>query len=76
VLIFFVVGETLPIPMSPATVALLGAALAMLLLTIARLIQSQYIADVDWSTLLFFMCTFVLIGGLEKPELLTDYQES
>ncbi|MBD1834673.1 transporter [Cyanobacteria bacterium FACHB-472] len=67
VLIFFVVGETLPIPLSPATVALLGAALAMLLSHHSKIdTVNNILRDVDWSTLLFFMCTFVLIGGLEK----------
>ncbi|MGI0491215.1 ArsB/NhaD family transporter [Alkalinema pantanalense CENA528] len=67
VLIFFVIGETLPVPISPATVALLGAALAMLLAHHSRLDRLENILrDIDWSTLIFFMCTFVLIGGLEK----------
>jgi Na+/H+ antiporter NhaD/arsenite permease-like protein len=28
--------------------------------------------DVDWSTLIFFMCFFVLIGGLEKTGVITS----
>jgi len=67
VLIFFVIGESLPIPVSPSTVALLGAALAMLLSHHSKIDSVQNILrDVDWSTLIFFMCFFVLIGGLEK----------
>lgn len=67
VLIFFVVGETLPVPLSPATVALLGAALALLLSHHSKIDTVNHILrDVDWSTLIFFMCVFVLIGGLEK----------
>lgn len=67
VLVFFVVGESLPIPMSPATVALLGAALALLLAHHSNIDSvNNILRDVDWSTLIFFMCTFVLIGGLEK----------
>ncbi|MBD2327492.1 ArsB/NhaD family transporter [Alkalinema sp. FACHB-956] len=67
VLIFFVIGENLPTPISPATVALLGAALALLLAHHSRLDRLENILrDVDWSTLIFFMCIFVLIGGLEK----------
>ncbi len=67
VLVFFVIGESLPVPISPAAVALLGAALAMLLSHQSKIDSVNHILrDVDWSTLIFFMSTFVLIGGLEK----------
>lgn len=67
VLLFFVVGETLPVPISPAAVALLGAALALLLAHQSKIDSvNNILRDVDWSTLIFFMCTFVIIGGLEK----------
>lgn len=67
VLVFFVIGETLPVPIAPAAVALLGAALALLLAHQSKIDSvNNILRDVDWSTLIFFMCTFVLIGGLEK----------
>ncbi|KOP24153.1 transporter [Hapalosiphon sp. MRB220] len=67
VLVFFVIGESLPVPISPAAVALLGAALAMLLSHQSKIDSvNNILRDVDWSTLIFFMSTFVLIGGLEK----------
>lgn len=67
VLLFFVIGEALPIPISPATVALLGAALCLMLAHHSKIDTVNHILrDVDWSTLIFFMSTFVLIGGLEK----------
>lgn len=67
VLVFFAIGEMLPVPISPATVALMGAALALLLAHHSKIDTVNHILrDVDWSTLLFFMCIFVLIGGLEK----------
>lgn len=67
VLMFFVVGETLPTPISPAAVALLGAALALMLAHHSKIDSvNNILRDIDWSTLLFFMCIFVLIGGLEK----------
>nr|WP_228021666.1 SLC13 family permease [Romeria gracilis] len=66
VLLFFVIGETLPVPVSPATVALVGATLCMLITHQSRIDAVQNVLrDVDWSTLIFFMSTFVLIGGLE-----------
>lgn len=67
VLVFFVVGEYLPVPISPAGIALLGAALAMLLSHQSKIDSvNNILRDVDWSTLIFFMSIFVLIGGLEK----------
>jgi Na+/H+ antiporter NhaD/arsenite permease-like protein len=67
VLVFFVIGESLPVPISPAAVALLGAALAMLLSHQSKIDSvNNILRDVDWSTLIFFMSIFVLIGGLEK----------
>jgi Na+/H+ antiporter NhaD/arsenite permease-like protein len=66
VLVFFVVGDILPVPISPATVALLGAVLCLLLAHHGKIDSvSNILRDVDWSTLLFFMSIFVLIGGLQ-----------
>jgi Na+/H+ antiporter NhaD/arsenite permease-like protein len=71
VLTFFVVGEMLPVPVPPATVALFGAALALLLAHLTKLDRVERILrDLDWSTLIFFMSIFVLIGGLEKTGIL------
>lgn len=71
VLLFFVIGESLPSPIPPAAVALLGAALALLLAHQSKIdTVNNILKDVDWSTLLFFMSTFVLIGGLEKTGVL------
>ncbi|HIK26919.1 MAG: ArsB/NhaD family transporter [Oscillatoriaceae bacterium SKW80] len=76
VLIFFVFGENLPIPISPAAVALLGAALALLLAHHSQIDSvNNILRDVDWSTLLFFMSTFVLIGGLEKTGVIDGISE-
>jgi len=67
VLIFFVIGEYLPVPITPAAVALMGAALALLLSHHSKIESvNQILSDVDWSTLIFFMSFFVLIGSLEK----------
>lgn len=67
VLLFFVIGESLPAPIPPASVALLGAGLALILAHQSKIDTINNIfRDLDWSTLLFFMSTFVLIGGLQK----------
>jgi Na+/H+ antiporter NhaD/arsenite permease-like protein len=73
VLLFFVVGDMLPISIEPATVALLGGALALLLAHQSRIETVNHILqDVDWSTLIFFMSFFVLIGGLEETGLINQ----
>ncbi len=66
VLVFFVVGEMLPVPISPTTVALLGAVLCLLIAHHYKIDSVNHILrDVDWNTLLFFMSIFVLIGALQ-----------
>lgn len=73
VLLFFVIGEMLPVPISPAAVALMGAALALLLAHHSKIDSvNNILRDVDWSTLIFFMCVFVLIGGLEKTGVISS----
>ncbi|WP_072620371.1 SLC13 family permease [Spirulina major] len=67
VLVLFVIGESLPFPIQPAAVALLGAGLALLLAHHSKIdTVNSILKDVDWSTLIFFMSIFVLIGSLEK----------
>ncbi|MEN9216835.1 MAG: SLC13 family permease, partial [Gloeomargarita sp. HHBFW_bins_162] len=76
VLIFFVVGEYLPVPMTPAGVALMGATLALLLAHNSKIdTVHNILQDVDWSTLIFFMSFFVLIGGLEKVGIIQQMSE-
>lgn len=76
VLTLFVTGEMLPVPIPPAAVALMGAALALLIAHQSKLdTVNNILQDVDWSTLIFFMCTFVLIGGLEKTGVISNLSE-
>ncbi|MEN9233682.1 MAG: SLC13 family permease [Gloeomargarita sp. DG02_3_bins_56] len=76
VLVFFVVGEYLPVPMTPAAVALMGAALALLLAHNSKIdTVHNILQDVDWSTLIFFMSFFVLVGGLEKVGIIQRLSE-
>jgi Na+/H+ antiporter NhaD/arsenite permease-like protein len=67
VLVLFVVGDQLPVPISPPAIALLGAVLCLLLTHHSGIDTVQNILrDIDWSTLIFFMSVFVLIGGLQE----------
>jgi Na+/H+ antiporter NhaD/arsenite permease-like protein len=73
VMVFFVIGEMLPVPISPATVALLGGTLCLLLAHQLKVDSiDNILRDVDWSTLLFFMSIFVLIGGLQKTGVISS----
>ncbi|PSR19825.1 transporter [filamentous cyanobacterium CCP3] len=73
VLLLFVIGESLPVPVSPAAIALLGAALCLLLTHHSGIDTVQNILrDVDWSTLVFFMSVFVLIGGLQETGVISS----
>ncbi len=75
-LTLFVVGESLPVPITPAAAALMGAALALLIAHQSKLdTVNNILKDVDWSTLIFFMCTFVLIGGLEKTGVISQLSQ-
>lgn len=67
-------GDTLPVKISPAAVALLGAALSMLVSHQSKVdTVDNILRDVDWSTLIFFMSTFVLIGGLQKTGVIQSF---
>jgi Na+/H+ antiporter NhaD/arsenite permease-like protein len=54
VLVFFIIGESLPVPVSPATVALLGVTLCLILAHHSGIdTVHKILRDVDWSTLIF-----------------------
>ncbi len=61
--IFFVIGDRLTVPLYPAAVAMLGSALVLAIVHQSRLDSVEAILkDIDWATLIFFMCVFVIIG--------------
>ncbi len=60
-IVFFFVHK--PLHIEPATVALAGAAL-MLLLTRQNL--EETLAKVEWTTLFFFVGLFIMVGALEE----------
>jgi len=59
-----------PLHLEPATIALSGAALLLLLKGGRSLDES--LGFVDWTTLFFFAGLFVLVGGLEAQGVLED----
>lgn len=69
VLVFgaFVANSALHV--EPSVVALLGAGL---LVVTSRLGHSDYLASVEWETLLFFAGLFVMVGALVKTGVISD----
>jgi Na+/H+ antiporter NhaD/arsenite permease-like protein len=59
-LVLFVFGDLFG--MTPSVIALTGAAL---LIAWVRPDMHRMLREVDWTTLVFFICIFVLVGGLE-----------
>jgi Na+/H+ antiporter NhaD/arsenite permease-like protein len=53
----------------PSLVALLGAGI---LIVISRLEQSDYLASVEWDTLLFFAGLFIMVGALVKTGVVSE----
>jgi Na+/H+ antiporter NhaD/arsenite permease-like protein len=56
----------------PATVALLGAAL---LLVLSGENPQDVLREVEWSTLFFFVGLFIVVGGVDSVGLLSDFGE-
>ena len=71
VLVGFVARPLLGI--EPSLVAMLGAGA---LVAISRLDTEDYLADVEWSTLVFFMGLFVMVGALVEIGLISRLAES
>jgi Na+/H+ antiporter NhaD/arsenite permease-like protein len=58
----FVYGESLPSRVAPASVAIIGASLALLVIYVAKVEPlEKVLKDVDWKTLIFFVCMFWLV---------------
>ena len=57
----------------PATVALTGAAVCLL---ITRLPLEQALANIEWPTLFFFVALFVMVGALEATGAIADVADA
>ncbi len=71
VLLLTLVGFTLhgTLHLEPATIALFGAALLLLL---AKGNPHKVLADVEWPTIFFFIGLFIVVGGIVKVGLVHD----
>jgi Na+/H+ antiporter NhaD/arsenite permease-like protein len=63
----FVFGEELPNPIAPPAAAIIGSALLLMIAFATGLdVVSNILKDIDWDSLLFLVCIFVLVGALDK----------
>jgi Na+/H+ antiporter NhaD/arsenite permease-like protein len=69
--VLFLFGEDLPIPIVPPAVAIVAASLALLLIYGAKVEPVDNVFhDIDWKTLLFLGCIFCLVQAVTKTGLL------
>ncbi len=62
----FIVGESLPVRLGPPAVAIVGASLLLLTIYLSGIDSvTSILSDIDWETLLFFICIFVMVGALK-----------
>ncbi|HET6184886.1 MAG TPA: SLC13 family permease [Acetobacteraceae bacterium] len=63
----FMFGESIDPPVSPPAVAVIGSGFVLLIAFTTKLDSvREILRDVDWETLLFFICIFVLVGALDR----------
>jgi Na+/H+ antiporter NhaD/arsenite permease-like protein len=66
-ILLFLFGEFLPVKIVPPAVAIVMCSVALLVVYEAKVEPVQNVlADVDWKTIIFIACTFVLVEALVK----------
>lgn len=67
----FLFGELLPIPLIPPSVAIIGASLALLVIYGVKIEPvDKVLQDVDWKTLLFLACMFLMVEAFTRTGIL------
>ena len=67
----FLFGEYLPFPIGPPTVSLITASLALLLIYGVKIEPVENVLrDIDWKTLVFLGCIFLLVQSITKTGLI------
>ncbi len=70
-ILLFLFGEFLPFQIVPPSVAIVGASLALLVIYGAKVEPvDQVLKDVDWKTLLFLTCMFLMVEAVTRTGLL------
>ena len=67
----FLFGENLPFPIGPPAVSIIAASLALLLIYGVKIEPVENVLrDIDWKTLVFLGCIFLLVQSITKTGLL------
>jgi Na+/H+ antiporter NhaD/arsenite permease-like protein len=71
-ILLFVYGEELPNPIAPPEAAI-GSALLLMIVFVTGLDDvGKILHDIDWESLLFLVCIFILVGALDKTGVIAD----
>jgi Na+/H+ antiporter NhaD/arsenite permease-like protein len=66
-IVLFVYGEDLPNPIAPPQAAIIASTLLLLIAFASGLdVVGNILRDVDWESLVFLVCIYVLVGALDK----------
>lgn len=69
--LLFLFGEQITIPIVPPAVAIIGATMALLVIYGAKVeAVDKVLQDIDWRTLIFLICMFCLVEAFNKTGLL------
>ena len=69
----FIYGEELPNPIAPPAAAIIGSALLLMIVFVTKLDDvGNILHDIDWESLLFLICIFILVGALDKTGVIAD----
>ena len=70
-ILLFLFGESLPIQLVPPSVAIIGASLALLVIYCVKVEPvDKVMKDVDWKTLLFLTCMFLMVEAFTRTGVL------
>jgi len=76
-IVLFLVGEQLPTHVVPPAVAIVGASLALLVVFSAKVEPIEHVLkDIDWKTLIFLICMFVMVQAITKTGLLRSLSQT
>lgn len=76
-ILLFLFGEMLPNPLVPPSVAIIGASLALLVIYGVKVEPiDKVLKDVDWKTLLFLTCMFLMVEAFTRTGILQSISRS
>jgi Na+/H+ antiporter NhaD/arsenite permease-like protein len=76
-IVLFLVGEHLPTHLVPPAVAVVGASLALLVVYSAKVEPIEHvIKDIDWKTLIFLICMFVMVQAFTRTGVLRSLSQN